>query len=119
MLDVFPTESVADTRKYHVPSERDNKFVYVFEFVVAVPATLLKLSSDHCTVYAGFANPLPLSEEAVHVHVGVVSFVGSAAGDGVPGVVGAVVSTRNAIPPLFALIYADDDALASTAFTRQ
>tara|TARA_B100002019_G_C20792763_1_gene367406 strand:- start:9 stop:155 length:147 start_codon:yes stop_codon:yes gene_type:complete len=45
--------------------------------VVELPLTVLKFSAvDHCIVYAGLFNPVPLSFEEDQLMVGVVSVVG-------------------------------------------
>ena len=58
--------------------------------------------SHHWTVYGVDARPEPESVEAVQVNVGVVS-VSSEEVVGVPGTVGAVVSTMKAMDPEFAV----------------
>ena len=89
----LPASSEAITRKYHVPSAKLAGCVNDVPFVLAdsTPRTNDALWL-HCTVYAGLARPEPLSDALAHVHVGRWLFVGVVV-DGVPGVVGAVVST--------------------------
>ena len=60
--------------------------------MVAVLVPVAKVAScDHCTVYAGLANPTPASVEAVQLQVGFWVAVGVVV-LGVPGTVGAAVS---------------------------
>ena len=114
-LDSLSTASFALALKYHVPSARE--VVCVNEAVEAVelltPDTNEE-SVDHSNIYASvLCKPAPESVEAVHVHSGVLSDVGVVA-DGVPGVVGTVVSTSTE-----ELAEKPDSLLAaSLAFTR-
>lgn len=102
-LELLPVASVVKTREYHVPSV--NTVLCVNEEVLLVEADtlLLKLTlGDHCSVYGVGANPDPESVDAVHVQVGVAELVGLVV-TGVPGVVGAEVSTLKATPPELAV----------------
>ena len=65
----------------------------VAEVSVLAPQPLKPESWHHSTVYGVAASPESESVEAVHVQVGVLSELGSVV-EGVPGVEGAVVSTK-------------------------
>ena len=84
--------SVASALKYHVPSASEVGWVKLLVAEVEVEQLVVNPESEHhCTLYGVAANPEPASVEAVHVQVGVLSFVGVVV-DGVPGTVGAKVS---------------------------
>ena len=63
----------------------------VADVAVLAPHPVKPESVHHSIVYGVAANPAPESVDAVHVQAGVESAVGVVV-DGVPGVVGAVVS---------------------------
>ena len=86
---------MARTLKYQVLSARATEWVYELVLTVAVLAAqpVNPESVHHCTEYGVVAcRPEPPSVEAVQDQVGVLSLVGVVA-EGVPGTVGAVVST--------------------------
>src|SRR5262245_8515807 len=92
--------SFAFTLKYQVASDKVDECVNEFVLAAEVDTPELKPEScDHSTVYVSLlAKPEPESVEAVQVQVGVVSLVGVVV-DGVPGVVGPVVSTVKVSEP--------------------
>ena len=74
-------------------------------------------SVDHSTIYASVeCNPEPASVETIHVHVGVWLVVGEVV-DGVPGVVGTVVSTVKLGVLALNATQAEHAELSSHAFT--
>lgn len=103
------TASIAFTSKFHTPSAK--RLGAVKEFVVDVPVETPDTKLESCeyrTLYGVVFKPEPESVEAAQDHVGLLLEIGEA-DVGVPGIVGAVVSTMKATLSELAVVYVLDN----------